>query len=175
MALVGNPELLILDEPANGLDPAGIVDLRHLLRRLAGHGITVLVSSHQLAEVQQACDDLVVMAGGRVIASGTTEGLLRRHQGAGAVEIDVAAGDLPRAASALAVLGDITADGATLAVTTRPGVTGRDLNQALFDAGVVAERLQHRTKSLEDVFLDLTANPTATPTETATPTMENDR
>lgn len=161
MALVGNPELLILDEPANGLDPAGIVDLRNLLRRLAGQGITVLVSSHQLAEVQQACDDLVIMARGRVIEAGTTRQLLSAHQGPGAVEIDVPADHLPRAASALAGFGELTVDGATLTVVPRGPVGPGALNRALFDAGIAADRVQRRTRSLEDVFLDLTTDAAA--------------
>ncbi len=68
IGMIGRPELVILDEPANGLDPAGIVEIRHLLRRLPDLGTTVLVSSHQLAEVQQACDRLVVLAQGRLSA-----------------------------------------------------------------------------------------------------------
>ena len=79
VAMIGRPELVILDEPANGLDPAGIVEVRNLLRRLPDMGTTVLVSSHQLAEVQQACDRLVVLADGRLIASGTTDEIVQGH------------------------------------------------------------------------------------------------
>ena len=79
VAMIGRPELVILDEPANGLDPAGIVDIRHLLRRLPDMGTTVLVSSHQLAEVQQACDRVLVLDHGRLIASGTTGEILSGH------------------------------------------------------------------------------------------------
>jgi len=178
MALVGNPELLILDEPANGLDPAGIVDLRNLLRRLAGGGTTVLVSSHQLAEVQQACDDLVIMARGRVVEAGPTGQLLAAHQGPGAIEIDVAFDQLARAASALASLGELAVDGTTLTVLPRGEVGPGTLNRALFDAGVAAERVQRLTRSLEDVFLDLTADAATsgpTPTNQPNPTTEVSR
>lgn len=177
MALVASPELLILDEPANGLDPAGIVDLRNLLRRLAGEGITVLVSSHQLAEVQQASDHLVIMARGRVIEAGSTGKLLSAHQGPGAVEIDVAFDHVPRAASALASLGELTIDGTTPTVVPHHEVGPGALNQALFDAGVAADRVQRVTRSLEDVFLDLTADATAggTPTAQPDPTTEVSR
>ena len=70
-ALLGDPEVLVLDEPANGLDPIGIVWLRELLRRLAAEGRTVLVSSHQLAEMQHTVDDVLVIDRGRLLAQGT--------------------------------------------------------------------------------------------------------
>ena len=80
-ALLGDPQVLILDEPGNGLDPAGIRGTRDLLRALAASGRTVLVSSHQLAEVEQLADDLVVIAAGRVVASGTLESVIGAHAG----------------------------------------------------------------------------------------------
>jgi ABC-2 type transport system ATP-binding protein len=75
-ALLGQPSVLILDEPANGLDPEGIAWIRALLRDFAGHGGTVLLSSHLLAEVQAAADHLIIIDHGRVIASGTQQALL---------------------------------------------------------------------------------------------------
>jgi ABC-2 type transport system ATP-binding protein len=80
-ALLGDPQVLILDEPGNGLDPAGIRWTRDLLRALAASGRTVLVSSHQLAEVEQLADDLVVIAGGRVVAAGPVESVIGAHAG----------------------------------------------------------------------------------------------
>ena len=73
--------MLILDEPGNGLDPAGIRWMRDLLRALADSGRTVLVSSHQLMEIEQLADDLVVVAAGRVVASGTVESVVGTHAG----------------------------------------------------------------------------------------------
>ena len=78
-ALLGDPQVLILDEPANGLDPEGIHWMRGLLRTLAARGRTVLVSSHLLAEMQQLADDLVVIAGGRLLAQGTAESVIGGH------------------------------------------------------------------------------------------------
>jgi len=75
-ALLGSPEVLILDEPANGLDPQGIVWMRALLRRFADAGGTVLLSSHLLHEVQQIADDLVMIGNGRVVAQGSVADLL---------------------------------------------------------------------------------------------------
>jgi ABC-2 type transport system ATP-binding protein len=78
-AMLADPETLVLDEPANGLDPLGIHWLRGLLRRLADQGHTVLVSSHQLAELAQTVDDVIVIDHGRLIARGSTAGLLDEH------------------------------------------------------------------------------------------------
>ena len=79
-ALLPQPELLILDEPTNGLDPAGIAEMRRLLAAFAAEGMTVLVSSHLLAEIEQACDHLVMIREGRLVFQGTVEELVRRHQ-----------------------------------------------------------------------------------------------
>lgn len=98
-ALLKDPELLILDEPANGLDPEGIVEVRHLLRRLAIEGRTVFVSSHQLAEVQQMCDQVAVLAHGRCVAAGPVDGVLASVGNAGVV---VRVDDPPVALAALA-------------------------------------------------------------------------
>ncbi|UQX86864.1 ATP-binding cassette domain-containing protein [Jatrophihabitans telluris] len=81
-ALLGDPETLVLDEPANGLDPIGVRWLRELLRRLADEGRTVLVSSHQLAELAQTVDDVLILDHGRLIARGPTELLLHQHRSA---------------------------------------------------------------------------------------------
>ena len=84
-ALLGDPEVLILDEPANGLDPQGIRWLRDFLRSMAAEGRTVLVSSHVLAEVSQTVDEVVVIARGRLRAQGTLEELTSRREGGAAV------------------------------------------------------------------------------------------
>src|SRR5689334_15207345 len=91
-ALLGDPQVLILDEPANGLDPAGIRWTRDLLRALAASGRTVLVSSHQLAEVEQLADDLVVIAAGRVMASGPLESVIGAHAGLEEAFMELTAG-----------------------------------------------------------------------------------
>jgi ABC-2 type transport system ATP-binding protein len=86
-ALLGDPPTLILDEPANGLDPIGIAWLRRLLRGLADQDRTLLVSSHQLAELAQTVDDLILIDHGRLVARGTTADLLARHQSASLEEL----------------------------------------------------------------------------------------
>ena len=79
-ALLGDPSILVLDEPANGLDPVGIHWLRGLLRQLAGEGRTLLVSSHQLAELAQTVDDVLLIHAGRLVARGSTADLMARHR-----------------------------------------------------------------------------------------------
>jgi ABC-2 type transport system ATP-binding protein len=91
-ALLGNPRVLILDEPGNGLDPAGIRWTREFLRLQAASGRTVLVSSHQLAEMEQIADDLVVIAAGRVVASGSVESVIGAHAGLEEAFLDLTAG-----------------------------------------------------------------------------------
>jgi len=86
-ALLGDPPTLILDEPANGLDPIGIAWLRGLLRGLADQGRTLLVSSHQLAELAQTADDVILIHRGRLVARGSTAELMGRHQSASLEEL----------------------------------------------------------------------------------------
>ena len=158
VTLIGRPELVILDEPANGLDPAGIREIRRLLRRLPEDGTTVLVSSHQLAEVQQACDSLVVLANGRTIVEGSTTEILDAHQ-VDAFDIEIEAPAITAALDALALAGArVGANGTTLAVEPPAGWTGTDLNKALVAAGVYAESIARQTVSLEAAFLEMTEN-----------------
>jgi ABC-2 type transport system ATP-binding protein len=91
-ALLGDPQVLILDEPGNGLDPAGIRWIRTFLRSLAASGRTVLVSSHQLAEVEQLADDLVVIAAGRVAAAGSLRSVVGSHAGLEEAFLELTAG-----------------------------------------------------------------------------------
>jgi ABC-2 type transport system ATP-binding protein len=86
-ALLGDPPTLVLDEPANGLDPVGISWLRGLLRGLADQGRTLLVSSHQLAELAQTVDDVILIDRGRLVARGSTADLMARHRSASLEEL----------------------------------------------------------------------------------------
>jgi len=150
VALIGNPEVLILDEPANGLDPAGIRWMRDLLRDFADEGGTVLLSSHLLHEIEVIADDIIVIGNGRVVASGTKDDLL------------AAGGTLVRAFSpsdllnALQAAGFAARPGAddTILVEADPAAVG----QAAFAAGIAVTELRAADGSgLEDLFLSLTA------------------
>jgi ABC-2 type transport system ATP-binding protein len=151
-ALLGDPEVLILDEPTNGLDPPGIRWMREMLRSQAGRGRAVLVSSHLLAEVAQSVDELVVISHGELRASGPLQQVI------GAAEGDVTrvrAADNERMAAALRERGmrvDEEASGALVVLGTAPEAVGQlaaEHGLALVELGAVA-------RSLEDVFFELT-------------------
>jgi ABC-2 type transport system ATP-binding protein len=156
ITLVGQPELVILDEPGNGLDPAGIIEIRKLMGRLPETGTTVLVSSHQLAEVQQACDQLVILANGRTVAQGTTAQILSgRSQHI--FHVTVEDSDTEQTADALCAAGVPVTDrvGTTFVIEPSPEVSGRDLNRLLVSSDVYASSINQPVASLEDAFLDL--------------------
>ncbi|NYI43471.1 ABC-2 type transport system ATP-binding protein [Nocardioides aromaticivorans] len=149
-ALMGDPEVLILDEPANGLDPAGIRWMRDLLRDFADQGGTVLLSSHLLHEIEVIADDIVVIGNGRIVAQGTKDELL------------AGAGTLVRSADGTALAGALQAAG----ITARPSSGGAVLaeadltrvGQAAFAAGIAVTELRAADGAgLEEMFLALTA------------------
>jgi ABC-2 type transport system ATP-binding protein len=158
LALLGEPELLVLDEPTNGLDPGGMRDVRRLLRRLADEGTTVFVSSHLLAEVEAMCDRVGVMANGRLAAEGAPASLR-----GGADRLLVEVDDLASAARIAAELRNISVDGdeslghgaGVLRVMLLDGADPADLNAALVRGGVRVRSLQPQRSSLEDVFMQL--------------------
>ncbi len=157
-ALLNDPKLLLLDEPANGLDPAGIVAMRDTLRGLAARGKTVFVSSHLLAEVQQLVDVVGIIARGRLVREGRIQDLLT---GQGQVRARVATAEVlaaTAAAEALAGPGTVTAEpdreAAWLNVRISPA-RAADVNRALASAGVYASGLETGT-DLESLFLELT-------------------
>ena len=159
-ALLSDPRLLLLDEPANGLDPAGIVAMRATLRNLAATGKTVFVSSHILGEVRQMADVVGIIAAGRLVREAPMDALLRD---AGRVRVRVARAELDAARAALAPLGQAKAEptfddgGAWLGVPV-----GReraaDVTRALAEAGVFLSGLETEG-NLEALFLQLTADP----------------
>lgn len=160
ITLVGQPELVILDEPGNGLDPAGIIEIRKLMGRLPENGTTVLVSSHQLAEVQQACDQLIILANGRTVAQGTTAQILSgRAQHIFHLTVEASEAEQTAAALHAAGLAVIERVGTTFVIEPPPEVSGRDLNRLLASADVYASSINQPTVSLEDAFLDLVQQP----------------
>jgi ABC-2 type transport system ATP-binding protein len=150
-ALIGDPQVLILDEPANGLDPAGIRWMRDLLRGYADRGGTVLLSSHLLHEIEVIADDIVVIGNGRIVAQGTKAELL---ESAGTV---VRSGDLPglvRALHAAGLSGTPYADGAL-----RTDADASIVGKVALEAGVALTELRAADGAgLEEMFLELTAD-----------------
>jgi len=181
-ALLGDPTLLILDEPTNGLDPAGIRDMRGLVRSLAEDGPTVLISSHLLAEVQQVCDWLVVIEHGRLLFQGTTTRLL-----AGGDELTLRCehlADMPRLQGLLTRLGlvatladdhlhvDLAEANAASEASGLNGLLGA-INRGAMAEQVTLVELTITRASLEERYLTLTKEPTEEPT--AEPTEEGAR
>jgi ABC-2 type transport system ATP-binding protein len=155
-ALMKDPELLILDEPANGLDPAGIKDVRELLRTLGAEGRTVFVSSHILAEVRQSCDSVAILARGRCVASGPVEQILA---GGGARDLIVRLADLGAGLRALRAAGiDSALDGDCIRVK-RPASDAEQVSKVLAMAGLYLTELRQDEVDLETVFLELTSDP----------------
>jgi ABC-2 type transport system ATP-binding protein len=156
-ALLSDPRLLLLDEPSNGLDPAGIVGMRETLKQLAASGKTVFVSSHVLGEVQQLADVIGIIAAGRLVREGPIEELLR---GEGVVRVRVDPAEVEAAIAIVRGLagGDGVSRGADddgwLSVRVEPD-RAAEVNRALATAGIYASGLETGS-DLEDLFLELT-------------------
>jgi ABC-2 type transport system ATP-binding protein len=156
-ALLGDPEVLVLDEPANGLDPEGIRWMRDLLRSLAERGRTIFVSSHLLSEMELLADDVIIIAAGKLITQGTVQSVLRSGSAA-AVRVRTPSGD------------KLTAELATIGASVRPngdgalivsGVEAPAVGAAALRAGVELHELVAESADLEQVFLELTAGKAA--------------
>lgn len=153
MALVHRPRFVILDEPTNGLDPAGMREIRQLLRTLAGNGTSVLLSSHLLYEVQQVCDRIAVLNGGRVVAQGRVEDLLNGQKPS--VRLTVPdAGTAVRAFESLSGVENVQASGNTLIVT---GVTSQTVMNHLLEHQIIPTEITAQKSDLESLFMDLTS------------------
>jgi ABC-2 type transport system ATP-binding protein len=157
LALLGEPELLVLDEPTNGLDPQGMREVRLLLRRLADGGTTVFVSSHLLAEVEAMCDRVGVLARGRLVAEGPPSSL-RPTTDRLRIEVD----DVHRAQEVLASLAGVSRDDearqsgpGAIRLRVAPPASAASVNTALVAAGVGVSALVPEHESLEDVFVSL--------------------
>jgi ABC-2 type transport system ATP-binding protein len=154
-ALLGRPSVLVLDEPANGLDPAGIHWMRSMLREFADRGGTVLLSSHLLHEVEILADDMVLIGGGRIVAQGAKEDLLHT---AGTL---VRAVDQPGLQAALSAAGlPVTAADAT---GLRVDATPLEVGTVAARAGLVLVELRPEGAGLEALFLELTEQPATAP------------
>ena len=158
-ALLKDPELVVLDEPANGLDPAGIREIRQLLRRLGREGRTVFVSSHLLSEIQQTCDRVAILVRGRCIAAGPVDQVIASGRAPGVV---VRLDDLAAGAGVLAAAGLVTERrGDHLRVELLPAEAAR-VSETLGRAGLWVSELHAEEVSLEDVFFELTGEAPAT-------------
>jgi len=154
-ALLGDPEILVLDEPANGLDPAGIRWLRDLLRSLAAQGRTVLVSSHLLAEMEQIADDVVVIHRGKFIVQASTSELAARAT----ARVRVRSPHADRLRELLAAQG-VSAEATEGGVLAIVDATAERVGELAAANGIVLHELVPETATLEETFLELTAGET---------------
>lgn len=148
-ALLKDPELVILDEPTNGLDPAGMRDMRRLIRELGSGGRTVLLSSHLLGEVQQICDRVGIINSGRMVAEHNVEELR------GEQELVIRATPRDQAQAVLAGFGTVHQYDDTLRVQVDPQ-RAAEVNRVLVEAGIEVSELRSTERALEDVFFELT-------------------
>ena len=153
-SLLGDPELLFLDEPTNGMDPAGMAEVRELIRSLGNGDRTVLLSSHLLHEVEQVCDSVAILSRGKLVAQGTVTDLIRSGE---RVKLTTTKNDeAHRILSGLAWVDDVTADGPSLVVTA-PVARSWELTATLSQSQVYVTEMWPLQQSLEGYFLEVTS------------------
>ena len=159
-SLLADPELLILDEPTNGLDPAGIQEFRGMIRGFVDEGRTVLLSSHLLDEVEKICDGVAIVDRGRVVVQGS----IAEIAAGGASTIEVGAHEPAKAlsvASGHAAVASAEAFAGGVRLTLHCDVerdrAGADINRRLVESGIAVHRFEPRTTSLEERFLEITS------------------
>ena len=153
-ALLKDPELLILDEPTNGLVPAGMAEMREFMRSLGEGGRTLVLSSHLMGEVEQVCDRVGVIRDGSLVAEGTVEQLRGR---AGLRVRAEPLAEAARVVGAIPTVDEVTSVDGVLDVAVDTAQAPA-INRALVEAGIAVSALYPQQASLEDVFLELTAN-----------------
>jgi ABC-2 type transport system ATP-binding protein len=156
LALIGDPAIVVLDEPTNGLDPEGAVEVRDIVRSLPRRGATTLLCTHRLAEVEATCDYVVVLQQGRLITSGTLDDVIAQAS-SGGMTIEVAPTELEAALAVVTVLGlgeTRVQDGAI--VTSTVPVDAAVVTRALAERGIYLRGLAERRATLEEAFLKLT-------------------
>jgi ABC-2 type transport system ATP-binding protein len=154
--LLADPQLLILDEPMNGLDPAGILEMRHLIRAFVGEGRTVFLSSHLLDEVEKTCDQVAIIDRGRVILQGAVEEIASSGEPTVLIEVD----DVEAARRVLAGeprVSKVEDEGGELRLTLVEGLDPAQVNRRLVEAGIAVSRLEPTRATLEETFLAVTS------------------
>ena len=154
-ALLGNPDVLVLDEPTNGLDPVGIAEIRELIKHLASMGKTIIMASHMLDEVEKVCSHVAILKYGKLIADGSVDEILNNED-----IVEVASSDLNHLKQVLTSMPGCTnvqIKDAVVHVNFPSGTSNlEDVNRFCFERGIVLSRLQSKKLSLETKFLELT-------------------
>ena len=154
IALLGKPELVILDEPVNGLDPQAIAETRDLIRTLRESGTTILLSSHLLGEIEQVCDTVTILESGKLVANGTPEQLRQQFNGQAPLELQV--GDPAKASQLLEGMGvKVKVEGTSLLAYLPEDVTASDLVKVLVKEDIEVRSVKKRD-SLEAAYLSMT-------------------
>jgi len=158
-ALVGDPSIVVLDEPTNGLDPEGTVEIRNLVRSLPERGATTLLCTHRLAEVEATCDYVVVLQQGRLVSQGSLEDVIDSAS-AGGVAVKVVAADIEAAVRVLRGLGlgEPRIEDGEIVLPGSPDDPAA-VTKALADQGIYLRGLRTRRATLEEAFLRLTQGP----------------
>ena len=152
-ALIGNPEALILDEPTNGLDPQGIADIRELILKIASEGVTIILASHLLDEVQKVCSHVMILNKGNKLTSGRVEDILQEKH-----VLELKSEELSTLKTALKsfdYIESIKEDNGKIMIEVQEGIQARQVNQQLMKQGIILSHLVMKEKSLEKFFLDL--------------------
>lgn len=153
-ALLKPRELLILDEPTNGLDPQGTREVRNLIRSLAAEGITIFLSSHLLSEIEQLCSHVAVLSQGRLVADGALEELRSQAETRLVIDVD----DVDAAITLVSGRGitDVSSEGSRITAVIVPGLDVGMITKRLVTGGVQVSSITTETPSLEEYFVDLT-------------------
>jgi len=151
--LLGDPDVLVLDEPTNGLDPEGIAEVRNLIRQVAGTGKTILIASHILDEVEKVCTHVVVLKMGNKLAEGRVDGLIQGK------ELVILEGEDPEKLKSALAESDLVESyrqtGEEFQIALKNGVNNAELNKELIGKGIILTRMEVRKNRLEDQFLEL--------------------
>ena len=153
-ALLSDPEVLVLDEPTNGLDPQGIAEIRNLIIEIAGEGKTILIASHQLDEIEKVCTDVVILKKGVVIAQDNVENIT-----SGSKHMVIMADDMAKAKSLVDGFDgiDLVEEKQNrLFLNVKENIKAADVNKYFFENGVILSELRLVKKSLESQFLEMT-------------------
>jgi ABC-2 type transport system ATP-binding protein len=155
-ALLNDPEILILDEPTNGLDPQGIHQIREIIKKIASQGTTILLASHLLDEVEKVCSHVVIHRKGEKLYSGRVDGMLASH---GFFELKTDNEDkLISILNEDGRFGEIKQEGELITAFLKEEMDAKSFNKTLFDKGIILSHLVKRKESLEEQFLTLTKN-----------------
>ncbi len=155
-ALLNDPEILILDEPTNGLDPQGIHQIREIIKKIASEGTTILLASHLLDEVEKVCSHVVILRKGEKLYSGRVEDMLATH---GFFELKTSQQEaLTKFIESSASFGEIKTENGLITAFLKEDISAEEFNKSLFEKGIVLSHLVKRKESLEEQFLTLTKN-----------------